>query len=115
MRAKRVMTEPSNGGSSNRRALRLAGRLLIGAGLLAVTLTGCGPSSDKAGKSSGTNAAAPQALAKKIPAPGARPGGITNLASANSLAAAKSNAAARVAAKVQAAGRPAAKTNAAPA
>ena len=97
--------------------LRLAGRLLIGAGLLAVTMTGCGPSSDKVGKQSGTNGAAPQALAKTTPAPAARPGVITNLASANSLAAAKTNAAARAAAKAkaaQAAGRPAGTTNAAP-
>lgn len=86
--------------------LRLAGRLLIGAGLLAVTLTGCGPSSDKAGKPSGTNGAAPQTLAKKIPAPTARPGGITNLAPANSLAAARTNAAARIAAQVKAARPP---------
>ena len=86
MRAKRVMTEPSNGVMDHRKAecwsngvmeycgapplqhsttpsrqisptLRLAGRLLIGAGLLAVALTGCGPSSDKAGKPSGTNGA----------------------------------------------------------
>jgi hypothetical protein len=101
--------------------LRLAGRLLIGAGLLVVTMTGCGPSSDKAGKPSGTNAAAPRALAKTTPAPAARPGVITNLAPANSLAAAKTNAtaaaAARTAAKAkaaQAAGKPAARTNAPP-
>jgi hypothetical protein len=101
--------------------LRLAGRLLIGAGLLVVTMTGCGPSSDKAGKPSGTNAAAPRALAKTTPAPAARPGVITNLAPANSLAAAKTNAAAAVAARTaakakaaQAAGKPAARTNAPP-
>jgi hypothetical protein len=101
--------------------LRLAGRLLIGAGLLVVTMTGCGPSSDKAGKPSGTNAAAPRALAKTTPAPAARPGVITNLAPANSLAAAKTNAtaaaAARTAAKAkaaQAAGKPVARTNAPP-
>ena len=116
-----MKTEPSNGVSSNRRGLRLAGRLLIGAGLLVVTMTGCGPSSDKAGKPSGTNAAAPRALAKTTPAPAARPGVITNLAPANSLAAAKTNAtaaaAARTAAKAkaaQAAGKPAARTNAPP-
>jgi hypothetical protein len=116
-----VKTEPSNGVSSNRRGLRLAGRLLIGAGLLVVTMTGCGPSSDKAGKPSGTNAAAPRALAKTTPAPAARPGVITNLAPANSLAAAKTNAtaaaAARTAAKAkaaQAAGKPVARTNAPP-
>ena len=97
--------------------LRLAGRLLIGAGLLAVTMTGCGPSSDKVGKQSGTNGATPQALAKTTPAPAARPGVITDLTPANSLAAAKTNAAARAAAKAkaaQAAGRPAGTTNAAP-
>ena len=116
-----MKTEPSIGVSSDRRGLRLAGRLLIGAGLLAVTMTGCGPSSDKAGKPSGTNAAAPRALAKTTPAPAARPGVITNLAPANSLAAAKTNAtaaaAARTAAKAkaaQAAGKPAARTNAPP-
>ena len=116
-----MKTEPSNGVSSNRRGLRLAGRLLIGAGLLVVTMTGCGPSSDKAGKPSGTNAAAPRALAKTTPAPAARPGVITNLAPANSLAAAKTKAtaaaAARTAAKAkaaQAAGKPVARTNAPP-
>jgi hypothetical protein len=84
-------------------------------------MTGCGPSSDKAGKPSGTNAAAPRALAKTTPAPAARPGVITNLAPANSLAAAKTNAtaaaAARTAAKAkaaQAAGKPVARTNAPP-
>jgi hypothetical protein len=116
-----VKTERSNGVSSNRRGLRLAGRLLIGAGLLVVTMTGCGPSSDKAGKPSGTNAAAPRALAKTTPAPAARPGVITNLAPANSLAAAKTNAAAAAAARIAAkakpapgAGKPAARTNAPP-
>jgi hypothetical protein len=101
--------------------LRLAGRLLIGAGLLAVTMTGCGPSSDKAGKPSGTNAAAPRALAKTTPAPASRPGVITNLAPANSLAAARTNAAAAAAARTaakakaaQGAGKPAARTNAPP-
>src|ERR1035437_8697707 len=67
--------------------LRLAGRLLIGAALLAMTMTGCGPSSDKAGKQSGTNAAAPRVLAKTNPAPALRPGVITNLVPATSLAA----------------------------
>ena len=101
--------------------LRLAGRLLIGAGLLAVTMTGCGPSSDKVGKPSGTNAAAPRALAKTTPASASRPGVVTNLAPANSLAAARTNAAAAAAARIaakakaaQGAGKPAARTNAPP-
>ncbi|MGO8932054.1 MAG: hypothetical protein ACLQU3_34840 [Limisphaerales bacterium] len=101
--------------------LRLAGRLLIGAGLLAMTMTGCGPSSDKASKQSGTNAAAPRALAKANPAPAARPGVIQNLPVPGPLAAARTNAAAAAAARAaakakaaQAAGRPAARTNALP-
>jgi hypothetical protein len=72
-------------------ALRLAGRLAIVAALLAVTMTGCGPSSDKAGKPSGTNAAtvAPQAMARTNRAAGLRPGGITNLAPATPRVSAK--------------------------
>src|ERR1035441_7605349 len=58
-------------------AIRLAGRLLIGIALLAVTMTGCGPSSDKGGQQAATNAAAPRTLAKTNTAVGARPGVIT--------------------------------------
>jgi hypothetical protein len=101
--------------------LRLAGRLLIGAALLAMTMTGCGPSSNKAGKQSGTNAVAPRVLSKTNPAPALRPSVITNLVPATSLAAAKANAAAVAAARAagkakaaQAAARPVAKTNAPP-
>jgi hypothetical protein len=84
-------------------------------------MTGCGPSSDKASKQSGTNAAAPRALAKANPAPAARPGVIQNLPVPGPLAAARTNAAAAAAARAaakakaaQAAGRPAARTNALP-
>ena len=59
-------------------ASRLAGRLLIGAALLALMLTGCGPSSDKTGKQSATNAAAPPTVAKPNPGPLLRPGAKTN-------------------------------------
>jgi len=100
----------------------LAGRLLIGAGLLALTTTGCGPSSDKAGQQAGTNAAAPRALAKTNPVSASRPGFITNRAPATALGAARTNAAALAAARsaaqakaAQTAGRPGARTNAAPA
>ncbi len=60
-------------------AARLAGLSLIGVGLLALTLTGCGPSSGKTGKQSATNAAAPRVLAKTNQAPPLRPGVRTNL------------------------------------
>jgi hypothetical protein len=91
--------------------LRLARRLLIGAALLAVTMTGCGPSSDKAGKQSGTNAAVPQVLARTNRASALRPGVVTNPVPASSQAAA---AAAPTDGKVkaaQAAARSLAKTN----
>jgi hypothetical protein len=42
---------------------RLAGRLLLGVGLLGFLLIGCGPSSEKPGKQPGTNAAAGSAAA----------------------------------------------------
>ena len=58
---------------------RWPGGLLIGAGLLALTMTGCGPSSDKTAKQSATNAAAPRVLAKTNRAPRLRPGVRTNL------------------------------------
>jgi hypothetical protein len=104
-------------------ALRLAGRLAVAALLLAVTMTGCGPASDKAGKPSGTNAAkvAPRAVARTNQPPALRPGIITNLTPATPLAAGKENAAAaaaaRAAAKARAAqgkAQPAVKTNTPP-
>ena len=59
---------------------RLAGLLLLGAGLLALMMTGCGRSPDKAGKPAATNAVAPQALAKAPQPPVPRPRFNTNLA-----------------------------------
>ncbi len=69
--------------------LRLAGLALVGAALLVVTLTGCGPSSGKTGKQSATNAAAPRVLAKTNQALPLRPGVRTNLPPAAARAAAK--------------------------
>ena len=88
---------------------RLTGLALVTAAMLAVTLTGCGPSSDKAGKPSGTNAAtvAPRVVGKTNQASALRPGVKTNLPPASVRAAAKANA-------TQASPRPAAKTNAPP-
>ena len=94
--------------------LRLAGRLLIGGGLLAVTLTGCGPSSDKAGQPSGTNAAAPRSLVKPNPAAALRPGVLTNFARATPPAAAKAKAAAAPAKAAPVLTRPLVRTNALP-
>jgi len=59
---------------------RLAGRLLLGIGLLAFTLTGCGPASDNAGKAAGTNAVAPRKGAATNAASLRQPGARTNLA-----------------------------------
>lgn len=102
--------------------LRRAGRLLMGAGLMAVTMTGCGPSSDKGGKSSETSTTALRTLVKTNAARAERPGVTKNLPSPASLAAAKSNAAASFAARTAArmkaaqdAARIAARTNASPA
>ena len=100
---------------------RLAGRLVVAAALLAVTLTGCGRSSDKAGKPLGTNAVtvASPAVAKTNPAPVLRPGVNTNLLRGTSPAAVRANIAATAAAQAtarmnaaKAAPRPGAKTNA---
>jgi len=85
--------------------LRLAG-LLIGVGLLGVTMTGCGPSSAKAGKQPATNAAAPQAFTRTNQAPVLRPVVRTNLPLAAARAAVRTNAgpvAARAATKTRAA------------
>jgi hypothetical protein len=81
---------------------------LIGAALLAVTLTGCGPSSGTTAKPSATNSAAPQVLAKTNRALPMRPGIRTNLPIARAPAVAKPMPA-------PAAVQTAAKTNAAPA
>src|ERR1039457_6680642 len=61
--------------------LRLTGRLMVAAALLTVTMSGCGRSSDKAGKPSGTNVAtvAPRVVAKTNQALARRPGVRTNL------------------------------------
>jgi hypothetical protein len=100
---------------------RVAGRLVVAAALLAVTLTGCGRSSDKAGKPLGTNAVtvASPAVTKTNPAPALRPGVNTNLVRGTSPAAVRANIAATAAAQTaarmnaaKAAPRPGAKTNA---
>ena len=54
----------------------LAGMLLLGGGLLAVSVTGCKPSSDKAGKPSGTNAATatPRSTVRTNPVAATPPG-----------------------------------------
>jgi hypothetical protein len=100
---------------------RLAGLALAAAALLVVTMTGCGPSSDKTGKPSGTNAAivAPRVVVKTNPAAALRPGPKMIVAPASPLAAGRTNAAARaaLAAKakvVHATAPPGAKTNAPP-
>jgi hypothetical protein len=101
-------------------ASRLAGVLLIVAGLLVLTMTGCGPSSDKTARQSATNAAATRALAKTNQAPLSRPGVRTNLPPALARAAARTNlppAVARPGAKSPPPGavaRAGAKTNVAP-
>ncbi len=102
-------------------ASRLAGLLPLGVALLALTLTGCGPSSSKPGKQSATNAAASRALAKTNQAAFSRPGVRTNLPPAAAPTAAKAKAPPAVkrpvakAAPLPATVRTAAKTNAAPA
>jgi hypothetical protein len=102
-------------------AARLAGVLLVGAGLLVLMMTGCGPSSDKTTKQLGTNSAATRALAKTNQAPLSRPGVRTNLPPALARAATRTNlppAVARPGAKAPPPGalaRAGARTNAAPA
>jgi hypothetical protein len=87
---------------------RFGGRLLIPVALLAFTLTGCGPSSDKTGKQPATNAAAARVVAKtNAVALPARPGARTNLPPAAAKAARPT--------PVPLAARGTAKTNAAPA
>ena len=85
---------------------RLARLGLVGAALLVVTLTGCGPSSGKKEKQSATNAAASRLLARTNQVPPARPGIRTNLPPAAARAVVK-------AATPLAAVRPPAGTNAA--
>ena len=82
---------------------RLTG-LVIGAGLLAVALTGCGPSSNKAGQQGGTNAAAPRVLSKTnhVAGPVVRPAGVTNHPPLTPLEKAKANAAEIAAARLAA-------------
>jgi hypothetical protein len=95
--------------------------LLVGAGLLVLTLTGCGPSSGTTGKQSATNAAAPRVLAKTNQALPLRPGFRTNLPPAAARASARpmpAPAAVRTATKTNtppAVARAGAGTNAAPA
>ena len=72
-------------------ASRPAGVLLIATGLLVLTMTGCGPSSDKTARQSATNAAATRALTKTNAAPLSRPGLRTNLPPALARAAANNN------------------------
>src|SRR5664280_1289918 len=114
-----LLHHPSAPRSSHFPALCLAGRLLIGSALLAVTMTGCGPSSDKAGQQAATNAAASRTLAKTNTAVARRPSVITNIARPNPLAVAKAKSAAAptgpIAAQaraVQAGPRPPFRTNA---
>jgi hypothetical protein len=52
--------------------------VLIGTSVLALTLAGCGPSSDKTAKPSATNAVAPRVLVKTNQPPAPRPGIRTN-------------------------------------
>jgi hypothetical protein len=87
---------------------RLAVRLLLASGLLALTLTGCGPSSGKTGKQTVTNAVAPRALGRINQAAPLRPGVRTNLPPLASRPAARVSPA-------SATPRPASRTNAAPA
>ena len=99
---------------------RWTGLGLVGVALLVMTITGCGPSSDKAGKPSGTNAAkaAAQVTAKTNQAPASRSGVVTNSAPTTPLTLARANAAARAGTKAnapQVAPPPAARTNAQPA
>ena len=72
-------------------AARLAWRLVIGAGLVVLTMTGCGPSSDKTGRQSGTNAAAGRVPAKTNQAPLLRPNARTNLPPGLARATARTN------------------------
>ena len=92
----------------------MAGRLIVAAALLAVTITGCGRSSDKIGKPLGTNAAtvAPRVVAKTNQALALRPGVRTNLPPGAPRAAARTNAAQTKAPQMSP--RPGAKTNAPP-
>jgi hypothetical protein len=94
--------------------LRLTGRLVVAAALLAVMMSGCGRSSDKAGKPLGTNAAtvAPRVMAKTNQALAMRPGVRTNLPPGAPRAAARTNAAQAKAPQMSP--RPGAKTNAPP-
>src|ERR1017187_3593828 len=92
--------------------LRLTRRLVVAAALLTVTMSGCGRSSDKAGKPLGTNAAtvAPRVVAKTNQALAMRPGVRTNLPPGAPRAAARTNAAQAKAPQMSP--RPGAKTNA---
>ena len=105
----------------SRTPFRLAGRLLLGVGLVALTLTGCGPSSGQPGQPSATNAASARVLAKTSQPASMRPGARTNILPTAARAAAKAGvvpAAARAAGKtnaVLAVARPGAGTNAVPA
>jgi hypothetical protein len=72
-------------------ASRLAGVLLIVAGLLVLATTGCGPSSDKTAKPSATNSAAKRVVAKTNQAPLLRPGVRTNPLPAIARAAVRTN------------------------
>ena len=94
--------------------LRLTGRLVVVAALLAVTMTGCSRSSDKVGKPSGTNAVtvAPRVVAKTNQALAMRPGVRTNLPPGAPRATARTNAAQAKAPQMSP--RPGAKTNAPP-
>ncbi|MCX6921677.1 MAG: hypothetical protein NT154_00430, partial [Verrucomicrobia bacterium] len=100
-------------------SFRLAGCLLVGAALLALTLTGCGPSTGEPGKPSGTNAPASRVSGKTNQVSRPRPGARTNLNPATARAAGKANPAPGVtrpagkANPVSAAARAAGKTNAA--
>ena len=84
----------------------LAGMLLLSGGLLAVTLTGCKPSADKAGKPSGTNAATatPRPVVRTNRVAAAPPGAKANPAPAALRSFPRTNVAA-------AAPRPGARTN----
>jgi hypothetical protein len=73
-------------------ASRLGGRLLALGGVLALTLTGCGPSSGKSGTASATNAATSRTLAKTNQVASPRPGVRTNLPPAAGRAATKASA-----------------------
>ena len=94
--------------------LRFDATLLLEAGIILATLTGCGPKSDKAGKQSGTNATAPRTLTKTNSALASKPGAVPNPAltlRSNAAAAAAARAAAAQTKPGRPTAQPAGRTN----